>query len=270
MFKNPLKTAYLLTAIIALLAVLASAGGLFMDGIYLDNRLVASGWRGNDLVTLLVAVPLLLGAMFFARRGSLRAQLVWLGLLDYLLYNYAFYLFGAAFNTFFLVYAALFTLSIFALILGLVALNVKALGWRFSKGTPVKAIAGYMLCIALGLSAAYLAQWVVFISSGQLPPVVTLTEHPTSVVFALDFSLVIPIFLLAAIWLWQERAWGYVLAAIANVKGVVYMMALSAATVAAVQSGASDDLAQLALWGFIGVGCLMATLFLFKLNPKAA
>lgn len=66
---------------------------------------------------------MLVAALVLARRGSGRAQLVWLGMLAYTLYNYAFYLFGAAFNSLFLVYAALFTLSVFALLFGLVALD---------------------------------------------------------------------------------------------------------------------------------------------------
>ena len=46
-----------------------------------------------------------------------------------------------------------------------------------------------------------------------------------------------------------------------NVKGTVYMMAL-AATITAVQSGASEDLSQVGLWAFIGAGSLIASLVL--------
>lgn len=262
MLKNEFKITFNLTIIIAVLAAIASAGGFFIKGLYRDNLLVTSGWYGNDLVTLFVAVPLLAGAMFYAGRGSLRAQLVWLGMLDYMLYNYAFYLFGAAFNGFFPVYVALFTLSIFALIYGLTALDVNSVKSVSRAGTAVKWISGYMVFIALGLSTVYLAQWIGFVVSGQLPPIVTLTEHPTSVVFALDLSLVVPVLALAALWLWQRRSWGYALAVIANTKGAVYMLALCAVTASAVHSGASDDLSQTALWGFIGAGCLAASLVL--------
>jgi hypothetical protein len=168
MLQTKLRPAYILTAIITILAIAASTGGLFIDGLYRDNLLVTSGWYGNDLVTLVVAVPMLVTALILSMRGSQRAQLIWLGMLDYTLYNYAFYLFGTAFNGFFLVYVALFALSIFALIFGLVALDV-----------------------------------------------------------------VVPWLVLGAIWLWQRPPWGYVLAAIANVKGVVYMLALAATTVSA-------------------------------------
>ncbi len=215
------EPAYMLSVLIAVLTVMASAGGLFIGDLYRDNLLVTSGWYGNDWVTLVVAVPMLVAALILAMRGSRRAQLVWLGILDYTLYNYAFYLFGAAFNSFFLVYAALFALSIFALIFALVKLDVEGISRRFRTSTPVKWIAGYMIFVAIGLTVVYVAQCIGFIINGQLPPIVTLTGHPTSVVFALDLSPVVPWFVLGAVWLWQRRPWGYVLSAIVNVKGAV-------------------------------------------------
>ena len=79
-------------------SIAASLGGLVPRAPYRDNALVTGGWLGNDLVTLLVAAPLLALACVGAARGSARWTLVWLGMLDYTLYNFAFYLFGAALN----------------------------------------------------------------------------------------------------------------------------------------------------------------------------
>ena len=112
MRQRSLTSTTVLSALIAILATVASAGGLFLDGLYLDNPLVTAALRGNDLITLVIAVPLLALAMLWARRGSQCAQLVWMGALGYMLYNYIFYLYGAAMNRFFLVYVALVTLSI--------------------------------------------------------------------------------------------------------------------------------------------------------------
>jgi hypothetical protein len=60
------------------------------------------------------------------------------------------------------------------------------------------------------------------------------------------------------VWLWQGRPWGYVWATLWCVKGAVYMLALSAATVATVVVGPSDDGTQLFLWVPIGAGCFFA------------
>ena len=99
MNSKKLETTSVLSVIIAVLALIASAGGLIFKDLYQDNAFVRTTWLGNDAVTLFLAVPVLTTAMVLTERGSMKAQLVWLGMLDYMLYNYAFYLFGAAFNT---------------------------------------------------------------------------------------------------------------------------------------------------------------------------
>jgi len=76
------------TLIIAGLAAAASAGGLFAAAIYRGSVFVNTAFRGNDIVTLFAAVPLLLTALWFSRRGMLRWQLVWMGLIGYMLYRH--------------------------------------------------------------------------------------------------------------------------------------------------------------------------------------
>src|ERR1044071_3889065 len=136
------RLATLFSTIIAVLALIASAGGLFWNGLYRDNTLVTAAFRGNDLITLVVAVPGLLIALRMIRRGSARAHLVGLGLLAYMLYNYVFYLYGAAFNRFFLLYVALVALSITALIISISSLDVQSISQAFLPRTPVRWIAG--------------------------------------------------------------------------------------------------------------------------------
>jgi hypothetical protein len=259
--------AFPLSIMIALLATLASAGGLFLEGVYRDNLLVTSVWRGNDLITLAGAVPALVLALAQARRGSLRGYLVWLGMLDYMLYNYAFYLFGAAFNWFFLIYAALVALSIFTLIIGLVQLDVAALGRQFRAQTPRKFISAYLLLSAIGLSVVYVTQSLQFIFTGQLPAIVTRTGHPTSIVFALDLTLLIPFLLVGAIWLLQRKPWGYVLAGILTVKGPAYTLAVGSWWAA--RAGVPDATAEIPLWIFLtGFGLVAGGLLYWNLDAR--
>jgi hypothetical protein len=261
MFRTRPTTAYALSAIIAVLTMVACAGGLFINDLYRDNTFAASAWRGTDLVTLVIAVPILVVALTLSISGSLRAQLVWLGMLDYTLYNYAYYLFGTAFNRFFLIYAALFTLSVFALILSLTEVDMKGLRQRFRARTPVRWIAGYMLFVAAGIGALWIVQSLSFVVSGQVPEFILKVGHPTSIVFALDLSLVVPFLVLGAIWLWKRQPWGYLLAAILNVKGAVYMLALAAVSVSVAKAGLQTA-SELPLWGFLSLGFLVASLSL--------
>jgi hypothetical protein len=48
------------------------------------------------------------------------------------------------------------------------------------------------------------------------------------------------------------------------VKGAVYMLALSIATVSAYRAGATEDVAQVALWVPIGLGCVIALAALLR------
>lgn len=261
--QSNLRTAFILSSLIAVLAAVASAGGLFLDGLYRDNLFVTSAWQGNDLVTLIIGVPTLITALLLSRRGSQRALLIWMGMLDYMLYNYAFYLFGASFNEFFLIYVVLLGLSILALIFGLANLDVDGIGHQFRERTHVRWISGYLLLVAAGLSVIYVSQSLGFVFTGQLPAIITRTEHPTSVVFALDLTLLVPFLVLGAIWLLQRKPWGYVLAGISTVKGSVYTLVLTAGSLWAANAGVEGVLAEAPLWVFLTALGLIAGVLLY-------
>ncbi|NPV54755.1 MAG: hypothetical protein HPY71_14780 [Firmicutes bacterium] len=259
-----LKSAYILSIVIAVLALVASAGGLFIGNLYRDSSaFIMAGWFGNDLVTLSVALPLLVGALVLSMKGSHRAQLVWFGILDYMLYNYAFYVFGAAFNRFFLIYVALFTLSIFALIFGLAKIDVDQIGHKFQAKTPLKWVSGYMMLWATLLGAAWITQALIFAVTGHLPPS-GLGEGGIKLVAALDLSFVVSGLVLAAIWLWKRRPWGYVLSVIFNVKGAVYTLVLTAGSLSQARAGLEGAMDLVPLWVFLGLGSLVSSVLLLR------
>lgn len=265
------KSFLTLSITIAVLSLAASAGGLLLDGLYRDNAFVSAVWKGNDVITLALAVPVLAVSIWLARKGSLRAKLIWLGMLNFTLYNFAFYLFAAAFNWFFLLYTALFTLSIFALIFGLLGLDPQDIRDRFTDQTPRKWIAGYMIFVAFGLTLIEGMQIAGFIFTDQLPEIVLKVEHPTHVVPALDLSLLVPWLITGAIWLWKDRAWGYIITAVLLVKGVVYNLVLSAVSLSTQQAGLAEFPGELPVWGLLFVGFLVCALFFYKnLRPEEA
>jgi len=252
------RTPYILSIIIAVLATIASAGGLFLNGLYRDNLFVTSAWKGNDLITLFLAVPILVLAMIFSKRGSLKAQLVWMGALDYMLYNYAFYLFGAAFNWFFLLYVTFLGLSIFALIFGLIHLDLDGITGQIRERMPVGWIAAYMLFVAVGLSLIYIMQSLGFIFTGDVPAIVTNTGHPTNIVFALDLTLLVPFLFLGAIWLIKRKPWGFVLAGIFTIKGPLYTIVLTVGSLWAANAGVPGVAEQVPMWVALTVLSLIA------------
>ena len=66
------RAAFVLSIMFVVLAAIASAGGLFLNGLYRDNAFVTAAWQANDLITLLVMVPVLSVALVLAQKGSQR------------------------------------------------------------------------------------------------------------------------------------------------------------------------------------------------------
>jgi hypothetical protein len=93
--------------------------GLAFQAVYRDVEWIRATWFGNDWVTLIVAAPLLFIGLVRTAVGSVRGLLLWLCLIGYALYNYAFYLFGAALNAFFPLYVVALVLAVTVLILAL-------------------------------------------------------------------------------------------------------------------------------------------------------
>lgn len=60
----------------------------------------------------------------------------------------------------------------------------------------------------------------------------------------------------------EALPWGYVLAAALSVKGAIYMLARAAVSISAARAGFPDAIAELPLWGALGLGFLVASVFL--------
>ena len=242
----------------------ASGAGLLMRDLYRDNALVTAGWLGNDVVTLVLAVPALLVATALTRTGSPRALLVVLGLLAYAAYGYAFYLFGAAFNALFLAYVAIVALSTVALIVGLGSAPVRQIVGAVRPDRAARWVGGAVVGIACILGAFWTTLSLAYLGAGRVPAMVTATSHPTNVTGALDLWLVVTFGLWGGTWLAQGRGWGFVVSAVWTVKGALYMTALSAASYSAYRSGAVAGLGQLGLWVPIGVVCAVGAVVLLR------
>jgi hypothetical protein len=218
--SGSLRTAYVLSVIVAPLAAAVSVAGLRFPGLYPGDW--GNGTSlGNDLVTLVVAVPLLSLAMIFSARGSLRARLLWLGTLYYTVYNYAFYVFGIPVTRLYLPWISLFVLSGIAFVLGIGNLDVEPFAGGFSSRTPARWIAVFLFYTATMISFLWISQWVKFLASGRVPEV-NGSQFAYQVIAAVDLSFMVPMQITAACLLFRRRPWGYVLGSVALVQGAIY------------------------------------------------
>jgi hypothetical protein len=87
--------------------------------------------------------------------------------------------------------------------------------------------------------------------------------HPTSIVFALDLTLLVPWLVVGAIWLIRRRPWGYVIAGMINVKGPLYTLILTVNTWLLARAGLADE-SELPLWATLTVAGLIASLWFYR------
>lgn len=118
--------------------VTINARGLY----YWDTVSSAAQMQANDLVTLALALPLLALSSWLAWRGSLRGRLLLAGTLGFILYTYITMCFGAQYNALFLVYVALFSLSLFAFVLVMMTFDLDSLPAHFPTGCRAVGLPG--------------------------------------------------------------------------------------------------------------------------------
>lgn len=241
-----MKVPYILSAALATLMVAQSVLGRIFPGQYRDVEWIRLTWFGNDWVTLVVGAPLLVASVVLARRGSLRGLLLWLGMLGYGAYNYAYYMLGAAFNAFFPLYIAPLVLSVVTLILALSRIDVAEVAASFRRKMPVRIVGGYLLFVAAGLTFVWVGVWAAYVFAGQPTPI---EPEAFKLVAALDITIMVPALASGGVLLWRRNAWGYIVAAIAGVQNSLYLLVLSINSAVAILRGLAEAPGELLQWG---------------------
>lgn len=242
-----------LVLFIAILSAIAASSGIFSsngpgqyeyksirgetvtvygEGIYEHmSAEVAPQGIAQDYVTLFLAIPLLLIALTWARKGSLRGRYLLAGTLAYFLVTYLFYLVMAMYNILFLVYTALLGLSFFALALVLLSFKPEQLPGQFSNNTPVKITGGFLIFNSAAIGSLWLGVVVPPLLDGSVIP--AQTEHYTTlIVQGLDLGLLLPLSFLSGFLLMRKKPFGYLLAPTYFVFLSLMMTALAAKIIA--------------------------------------
>lgn len=206
---------------------------------------------GQDVVTLALGVPLLAVGLWLAMRGSLRGYVVWLGALGYMLYTWASYALMLYFNEFFLGYVALFGLSLYAFVGGILHLDPDAVRSGLDGRLPNRLMIAYLLGMGLFIPAGWLAEIVPATLDGTAPETVQLAQVPTSVIYAMDLAVLLPAVLVTAVWLRQRRAWGYVFTGVLLVKFATLGLAVLAMEVRSSVTGVGGEVGMMAVFAFI-------------------
>ncbi|NIM93903.1 MAG: hypothetical protein GTO18_09365 [Anaerolineales bacterium] len=198
-----LTLVYVISLVIAvLMAGVSLAGLLFQTSIYPTEELV-QGFVPNDVVNLIIGLPVLLGSMWLARRGKLLGLLFWPGALFYVFYTYTIYVFSMPLNVAFLLHLTLVTLSAYTMI-GLIAcIDGKVVQDRLTGAVPER-FGGGVLAV---LGILFLLRVVIVLVDAliNLTPVTTveLALHVTDFIMS-------PVWIIGGVLLRRREALGYV------------------------------------------------------------
>jgi hypothetical protein len=205
------RSTYWLSGALALVTAFAGAATFFIPGVLRGPAVMNGSARGTALVILVLGLPALLIAMWSAANGSIRAVIVWLGVIAYLSYNAVMFVFATPFNQLFLLYVAMFSLCFWSATTILHQVDVDALRVRFSPRLPVRGLAAYAVVIVALNALIWLRNVVPSVLSSAPPSWLDGTGLGTHPVYVLDLAFWLPLMAVAAVWLSRRRPWGYLL-----------------------------------------------------------
>lgn len=201
-----------LSLIAAFLMAFVSLFGIISDNIYAKET---ANWAaqavGQDYVNLFFAFPALVISSLLLRKKSLKALLVWLGILLYMIYSYLLYSFFVHFGPLFLFYIAILGLSFYAFVGGLLALEWHDIG-KYIGNAGVRPASILLAVIGAMFYFLWLTDVITALVSGGLPKDLDKTGLMVNPVHVLDMALLLPGALIVSALLWRRRTLGLVLA----------------------------------------------------------
>lgn len=141
--------AYHLSMIVVVVTAVASIIGLVIPTIVYPSTELRQSYVNNDLVNLIIGLPILLVSLWLARRGRLLGLLLWPGALLYGLYNYIAYLFGIPPSWSTVLYLAIVLGSGLAIFVILKNIDAHSLPARLADAVPVKTTGWILLLFGL-------------------------------------------------------------------------------------------------------------------------
>jgi hypothetical protein len=182
---------------------------IYNQGLYkYDSLLVGSGNRGTDAAILGICIPLLLLAVNLYLKGKNKAKVFLSGVLVSFLYLYATYAIKMAYNSFFLLYVILFSLSLYGFIISYKDIYSKGSESLFSNDYNKKWIGIFLIVMGLFTGIAWVAEPAISLFTDFVP---VLEIYPSLFTHAVDAAIMVPIFIVSGVMILKKNKKGYIL-----------------------------------------------------------
>ncbi|PVZ06277.1 hypothetical protein [Actinomycetospora cinnamomea] len=203
----------------------------------------AAGQRGTDLVVLVLVVPLLVIALVAARRGSVRARLLLVGLLVVVVYVHGSIVAGT------IAYTPLYVVSVLVVPTAGTAVAVLVAGIArheplLRPGVPRRGPGLFLLASALVTVVVWGVPLVVAAATGTVPARTDLAAAP--VTLGLDLAVITPLVSLAAVLLLRGAPQALLLAVPLLVLEISLAPVITAQTASQLASGVRLEAAEVA------------------------
>ena len=247
---------------IIFLTILSCGISIFNNEIYQDGVWVNAQWLGQDIVSLLIATPLLLMATIFIQKDQ-RWLMILGGAYFYFVYVYAFFVFGAELTFLYLFHVPIFSLSLFGLFFSFREIFKPERSFYQKKDFIKYLIIAYLLINALVLSFLWFAD--IF---GHLIDPNYRSDTPDGsaplIIYSLDLAIVIPLMIFSVIGYWKGHNFGNKLIGIMLTKTSTIGFMLMGMSLSMYLQNLNPDISLTMLWCFIGLVGLVLSILFFK------
>ncbi|RYV52609.1 hypothetical protein [Pengzhenrongella frigida] len=181
------------SAAAAVIALVASGIGLAdVDGTYgRETASFVDQAIAQDLVNVTLTAPATVLLAWLAWRGSVRAGLLWTGVLTFTVYNYVIYTMSIHVGPLFLAWVAVLGLTFWSLVGGLRALRPTAVAGRLA-GAPRRVVGWYLVVIAGVFTMLWLSDIVPAMVESRVPQGAVDLALPSNPVHVLDLAFFLP------------------------------------------------------------------------------
>lgn len=180
----------------------------------------------------------------------------------YFAFTYGIYALSIYLNELFLVYVALFSLCVFASVMGF--RDTSLLVNSSTKSVWMKAMAAWLLLFAVGGYAAWLGEVLPPMMQGALPESIQGTTLPVNVVHVLDMAFMLPLMMIGAIKLWNGHSSGLFISAVMLVFVLLISISVICMELALRHAGLETDMGKFISFCLMASVSLVITLYTYR------
>jgi hypothetical protein len=195
---------YMFSLVIAILTAIASMIGIIFPNIVYPTEVLFEAFASNDIVNLLIGLPILLVSMWLARQGRTLGILLWPGALIFTFYNSMVYTLVVPMNAVFILHMITVVLSACTFITLLANIDGGKVREQLA-GSVHERLAG-------GILVGFGVLFLIMVISSIATALIQKTPIPGTE-FALHISDLIlsPVLIIGGVALWKRNELGYAL-----------------------------------------------------------